>query len=134
MAHSAPRFFAPRLPAATVAPRSRRAAGVYYTPPDIVRLIVDLTLGPLLDDAPARSLQILDPACGAGEFLVEAQRQLLRARGDVRATGWSALISIPRRSLPPAGDSSKCVGAPFAKVCELATLSLLRHSLPRRSM
>jgi adenine-specific DNA-methyltransferase len=52
----------------------RRENGVYYTPPEIVRLIVELTLRPLLASrgAPPR---VLDPACGAGEFLLEALRQ-----------------------------------------------------------
>lgn len=84
MAHSAPRFSPaacqPRLTRA-----SRRARGVYYTPLEIVRLIVDLTLGPLLPGTPEHPLQILDPACGAGEFLVEAQRRLLRC--DKRSAG-----------------------------------------------
>jgi adenine-specific DNA-methyltransferase len=60
---------------------TRRATGVYYTPPEIVRWIVDLTLGPLLGANLQRPLQILDPACGAGEFLVEAQRYVHGRRG-----------------------------------------------------
>ncbi len=62
----------------------RKGKGVYYTPPYIVRYIVDRTLGKYLwgtesgrseGNTPAktpedvRDLRILDPACGSGSFL-----------------------------------------------------------------
>jgi methylase of polypeptide subunit release factors len=52
----------------------RRAAGVYYTPPEIVELIVELTLDQLKTSQ--RPPRILDPACGAGEFALQAFRRL----------------------------------------------------------
>jgi SAM-dependent methyltransferase len=55
----------------------RRAAGVYYSPAEVVRYIVRHTLGPLADGASPR---VLDPACGAGAFLLETYRRLLAAR------------------------------------------------------
>src|SRR5262245_8750505 len=58
----------------------RRARGIYYTPPDIARLATKLTLGPLTT-AP----RILDPACGAGEFLMEAYRTLRQRFGPAAA-------------------------------------------------
>ena len=66
----------------------RRATGVYYTPPEIVRLIVELTLSsqraplaPRVYNAPpaAPPLRILDPACGAGEFLAAAHHYAVQA-------------------------------------------------------
>jgi adenine-specific DNA-methyltransferase len=63
----------------------RRAAGSYYSPAHLVDFVVDRTLGPLLDAAPPLSLRVLDPACGAGVFLVAALRALARRWGEHRA-------------------------------------------------
>jgi len=52
---------------------ARKAAGVYYTPPEVVRLIVEQTLGGR-DSREGSASSILDMACGAGEFLLEAYR------------------------------------------------------------
>jgi len=57
----------------------RKALGQYYTPPQIVDLIVRLTL----KDPDAK---ILDPACGSGSFLVKAYHWLLGLKGKERAT------------------------------------------------
>src|SRR5687767_14773523 len=58
---------------------ARRAAGVYYTPPELVRQVVELTLpGRWLKQAREAPLRVLDPACGAGEFLVGAAEWLRR--------------------------------------------------------
>jgi hypothetical protein len=60
----------------------RKGAGIYYTPPYIVRYIVDQTLGKKLEELEARhglaaahearKLKVLDPACGSGSFLIYA--------------------------------------------------------------
>ncbi|MGD0651296.1 MAG: TaqI-like C-terminal specificity domain-containing protein [Verrucomicrobiia bacterium] len=60
----------------------RKGAGIYYTPPYIVRYIVDNTLGRKLAELEAqhglnagheaRKLKVLDPACGSGSFLIYA--------------------------------------------------------------
>jgi type I restriction-modification system DNA methylase subunit len=57
----------------------RKAHGVYYTPRWVTRYIVSETIGRLLAEwtpAAARSLRVLDPACGSGSFLIEAFRVL----------------------------------------------------------
>ncbi len=59
---------------------SRKAAGIYYTPPSLVDYLVQQTLAPLLvEQTPARltTLTILDPACGGGAFLIGVYRYLL---------------------------------------------------------
>lgn len=55
----------------------RKDKGIYYTPPYIVRHIVDRTLGEYLQGkvttpAGIRHLRILDPSCGSGCFLAYA--------------------------------------------------------------
>ena len=54
--------------------------GAYYTPPGIVSLIVENTIGRLLHELPAHrasEITILDPACGTGAFLTGAYSYLL---------------------------------------------------------
>jgi hypothetical protein len=63
-----------------VLPQTKKAAGIYYTPANIVQYIVEHTIGQLLKGStPARACQlgILDPACGAGAFLLAAYQHLL---------------------------------------------------------
>jgi SAM-dependent methyltransferase len=60
-------------------PAGRKAAGAYYTPEPIVDYVVAQTLGPLVAGKQPREvarLRILDPACGAGAFLLGAYRFL----------------------------------------------------------
>jgi type I restriction-modification system DNA methylase subunit len=63
---------------------ARKAAGVYYTPPEVVRLIVELTLAPQ-SSCTNRAPTILDIACGAGEFLLEAFRFQCTRHGNAAA-------------------------------------------------
>ena len=60
----------------------RRALGAYYTPPEVVRLIVDLALQPAIEEASGASLRVIDPACGAGEFLEAAAERMIRRFGS----------------------------------------------------
>ncbi len=56
---------------------SRKAAGVYYTPEAIVRVIVRATLGRQLARE-TTDVTVLDPACGSGAFLLAAFDGLAR--------------------------------------------------------
>jgi len=58
----------------------RKAGGVYYTPSYIVDYIVQNTLGKLLEGKTpdeAKTIRVLDPACGSGSFLLGAYQYLL---------------------------------------------------------
>ena len=53
----------------------RKEQGIYYTPTDIVKYIVENTLSEILKEKKpedARKLKVLDPACGSGSFLIKA--------------------------------------------------------------
>jgi hypothetical protein len=79
---------------------SRRAAGRYYTPDLLVRFVAGRVLGPLVARAPdgeaILALRILDPAAGAGAFLLGALEVLTRAlvaRGFPEAEARARLVS-----------------------------------------
>jgi len=61
----------------------RKRGGVYYTPPDVVSRLLDLTLEPLMDACGeiverVRAIRVLDPACGSGNFLAAAGYRIQR--------------------------------------------------------
>ncbi len=63
-------------------PEHQRTKGAVYTPPWVVRRIVDRTLRPLSRDADPEvilGLRILDPACGSAGFLLGAYDHLEEA-------------------------------------------------------
>lgn len=81
----------------TVSPAQRKTGGIFYTPDHIVRYIVDRTLGGFLRERQAnlshqdylavlRNVKVLDPACGAGAFLVHVFGFLLAEYRRVGAT------------------------------------------------
>lgn len=69
----------------------RKRLGIYYTPPQFTRFIVDHTVGRLieermetLDDVDARitalrEIKVIDPACGSGAFLIAAYERFQEA-------------------------------------------------------
>jgi hypothetical protein len=57
--------------------RTARSRSVHYTPRTIARLMIDQTFAAAKNPARAK---VLDPACGAGIFLVLAFRRLVRER------------------------------------------------------
>lgn len=65
---------------------ARRKSGSYYTPTRIVQAVLDQTLGRVLDERRVVDgrfdlpLRVLDPACGAGLFLVSAARRITARR------------------------------------------------------
>jgi hypothetical protein len=85
----------------------RKRFGIYYTPPQFTRLIVDETVGKLIAErveslpgdhagmhqriSALRKLKIVDPACGSGAFLIAAYERLEEAYEEIaralRVTG-----------------------------------------------
>ncbi|HLJ10145.1 MAG TPA: N-6 DNA methylase, partial [Planctomycetaceae bacterium] len=66
-------------------PEVKKAGGVFYTPTYVVRYIVNMTVGELLEGKTplqAARLRILDPACGSGSFLIEAYQNHLEWHRD----------------------------------------------------
>ena len=70
----------------------RKKSGSYYTPSDLIELVLAETLDPLIDEAlkadspePALlSLTVVDPACGSGHFVVAAARRIAAALAMAR--------------------------------------------------
>ena len=63
----------------------------HYTPADVVDRMVDEALGPLLQGASferGAAIQVLDPACGEGAFLLGAFRRLVRWLGARAPSGF----------------------------------------------
>lgn len=61
-------------------PEVRKQGGVFYTPTYIVRYIVKQAVGKLVEGRKPQQvekLNVLDPACGSGSFLLEAYQYLL---------------------------------------------------------
>ncbi len=57
---------------------SRRERGAYYTPRRLVDLLVGAALDPILEESPEGAVPlVLDPACGAGVFLLAAADAVL---------------------------------------------------------
>ncbi len=61
-------------------PDSQRRKGGYYTPRPIADLMVRASFGALERDGKSSTAKVLDPAAGAGVFLLTAFRELVAAR------------------------------------------------------
>ncbi|SEP88097.1 Methyltransferase domain-containing protein [Mycobacterium sp. 88mf] len=70
----------------------RKKSGSYYTPSDLIALVLDEALDPLIEEArrspnPQQALldlTVVDPACGSGHFVVAAARRIASALATVR--------------------------------------------------
>lgn len=79
-----------------VAGSERRQTGSYYTPPELVRELIDHTLVPVMEErlAAAKTLEgkqkalldlhVCDPASGSGHFLLAAARRIARELAKLR--------------------------------------------------
>ncbi len=130
----------------------RKKTGSYYTPDELVSLIVERTLTPLVeereaeaddDESAARSLlnlTVLDPACGSGHFLIGAVDYLAERLMQLEASPFSFTeteddatdeddLTAWRRLV-----TESCIyGVDLNPLAvELAKLSLWLHTLARR--
>jgi len=74
----------------------RKTTGSYYTPDSLVQVLLDSALDPVLDRAERESetpadallaIQVIDPACGSGHFLLAAARRIATRVARHRAGG-----------------------------------------------
>ena len=93
-----------------VAGPASKALGAFFTPTPLVRTLAEQSLRRV--DLKSKCIHVFDPACGSGEFLREAVRQLaLRGyKGQVTITGYD--ISAPA-----------CLMARFGLAAEAATFN-----------
>ena len=80
----------------TLAGNDRKTSGSYYTPTDLVDLVLDTALDPVLDDAEKGAstadeaeaallaVRVCDPAVGSAHFLVSAARRIATRLATVR--------------------------------------------------
>jgi N-6 DNA Methylase len=76
-----------------LAGNDRKTTGSYYTPTDLVDLVLDAALDPVLDDADKSpdpeqallALTVCDPAIGSGHFMVAAARRIASRLATVRS-------------------------------------------------
>ena len=73
----------------------RKTTGSYYTPPELISRLLDDALDPVIEEAKAKSepeqallgLNVLDPACGSGHFLIAAAHRIADALASAREGG-----------------------------------------------
>lgn len=115
----------------TVKGNSRKTTGSYYTPDSLVQLLLDRTLDPVIDQVIAANpgnpdalleLDIIDPACGSGHFLLGAARRVANKLAELRTEGSATEVDYRQAMRDVIGH---CIyGAdrnPFAiELCRLA--------------
>ncbi|RIH87659.1 Eco57I restriction-modification methylase domain-containing protein [Calidithermus roseus] len=83
----------------TLSGNERKTTGSYYTPDDLVQVVLDEALTPKLEEAlqqarrlppgerekPILALKVVDPAVGSGHFLIAAAHRIARALARLRS-------------------------------------------------
>jgi len=124
----------------------RRRTGSYYTPEHLVQALLDAALEPVVRDRiaahpaePARALlqlSIVDPACGAGYFLLAAARRL--ARHVARCAAPGDPLADYRTALRRVLEGCACgvdLNPMAVEICRLALwLEAADASLPLRAL
>ncbi|GAA3746795.1 hypothetical protein GCM10022402_27890 [Salinactinospora qingdaonensis] len=104
-----------------LAGNTRKTTGSYYTPGSLIETLLDSSLDPVIDDAVKRGevkatedgepdpaghiavelleLQVCDPACGSGHFLVAAARRIAKRLAAVREGNPEPTLDSVRHAL-----------------------------------
>jgi SAM-dependent methyltransferase len=126
------RFFSPPVCEPVLSRADRRAAGVYYTPPEIVQRILHLTLGQ--QDATDSPPRVLDPACGAGEFALQALQVLQGQFGAERARCSVFAIDIDPQAVATTRGRLKAINDGFPATNVSLADALCTDGLARSSI
>ena len=76
----------------SAAGNERKTTGSYYTPSSLIACLLDSALEPVLDEAASKpdaeaallELNVVDPACGSGHFLIAAAHRMARRLASAR--------------------------------------------------
>ena len=79
---------------------ARKLLGAWYTPPELVEVVVDGVLDGFVVDA-GRPITIVDPACGDGRFLTAVGDRVEAAGGSVELIG----CDVDERALTSIADA-----------------------------
>jgi len=104
---------APHFGFRQVAGNERKSTGSYYTPTSLVTCLLDSALDPVLEeriqnfkalgfksvDAAVLALNVCDPACGSGHFLIAAAQRIARRLAILRADDEEPSPDVLRHSL-----------------------------------
>jgi N-6 DNA Methylase len=91
----------------TAAGNERKTTGSYYTPEGLVQLLLDSALDPVLAEAAAKpnpeqailDLNVCDPACGSGHFLIAASHRIAKKLASIRTGDEEADPGAMRKAL-----------------------------------
>ena len=86
---------------------SRKQLGAWYTPTDLVDVVVEATITPEFVSSRRHPVSVLDPSCGDGRFLAAAHHRIesLGATSDLIGCDLdAAAIAASRVALPAAAD------------------------------
>lgn len=91
----------------TAAGNERKTTGSYYTPESLVQLLLDSALDPVLAEAAAKpdaeqailDLNVCDPACGSGHFLIAASHRIAKRLASIRTGDEEADPGATRKAL-----------------------------------
>lgn len=97
----------------------RRATGSHYTPPAILKRVLDFALEPAIaralsaadPEAALLDLKVLDPAAGSGHFLTAAAHRIARALARVRSQANDQVVELLSQLMHLDNQRWRAIGA-----------------------